>query len=217
MSSTVRHDHRTLTEWTHERLIEMIRAGALPPGGKLDEQGLSESLGISRTPLREAVARLVADSLVERVPYRGNFVRSFTAREVSDLYEVRKVLEGLAATLAVERMSQDDLEEVAHILADAASALERSDLEAYGIADQRFHELIAQRSQNQPLIDALDRLQGQIQIVRAVANQDTALVERTARERPSILAALRARDGEKASRLLQAHIEGVRIAVLSQL
>jgi DNA-binding GntR family transcriptional regulator len=155
--------------------------------------------------------------LVERVPYRGNFVRSFTAREVSDLYEVRKVLEGLAATLAVERMSQDDLEEVAHILADAASALERSDLEAYGIADQRFHELIAQRSQNQPLIDALDRLQGQIQIVRAVANQDTALVERTARERPSILAALRARDGEKASRLLQAHIEGVRIAVLSQL
>lgn len=210
-------ENQTLNQRVLARLREMIAAGAMPPGTQLDEQTLANDLGVSRTPLREAIGKLVKEGLVEHRPYRGNFVRSFTAKQVSDLFEVRKALEGLAIRLAVTRLTDDHLASFRTILSDVEEALDQHDLLGYSAADRRFHNLVRDIADNESLTEALERLGLQIQVVRTIANRDPGVVERTAHERPRILAALEARDATLAGQLMEEHIEGVRRSVVSQL
>ena len=102
-------EHYPLNRRIYYKVRELIESGVIPPGAQLDERALANDLSVSRTPLREAIATLVEEGLVERRPYRGNFVRMFTAKQVDDLYEVRKALEGLAIRLAVLRLTEEEL------------------------------------------------------------------------------------------------------------
>ena len=207
----------TLKERVYKDLLELIVAGDIPLGSQIDEREIAQQLSVSRTPLREAIGTLVKEGLVEYRPYRGNFVRSFTAEEVSDLYEVRKVLEGLAVRLAVKRLSDQDVEDLGAILDELETALEQNDLDLFSAADRRFHEAIATLSGNATLIESLNRLGLQVRILRYVANRDAEVIRRTALERPRILAALKARDAEQAAQLMEVHIEGVRRSVVAQI
>ncbi len=206
-------EHLTLNQQTYFLVRELIETGALQPGTQLDERTIASNLNVSRTPLREAIATLVEEGLVERRPYHGNFVRVLSDKQINDLYEVRKVLEGLAIRLAVPRLNEENLNSLRSILADTEQALENSDITAYSLADQRFHEAIAQICGNEFLIASLARLKRQIQLVRMRANHDPAVVQHTALERPRILAALEARDAQTAEMLMLEHIEGVRRSV----
>jgi DNA-binding GntR family transcriptional regulator len=212
-----RLEHEPLNRLIYYCVREQIESGAIPPGAQLDERSLAQDLAVSRTPLREAIATLVEEGLVEHRPYRGNFVRVFSAKQVNDLYEVRKNLEGLAIRLAVANLSEERLEQIRLILDDVQKALEQDDVIAYSAADQRFHDAIAHASENDTLIETLSRLKRQIHIVRLSANRDALVVARTAQERPRILAALEARDAELAAHLMEEHIEGVRRSVIDQM
>ncbi|MDZ7907162.1 MAG: GntR family transcriptional regulator [Gemmobacter sp.] len=97
----------------YRRLLEDIRAGSLPPGTRLRETELAERLGISRTPVREAIRQLEADGLVIHLPRQGATVRSLDYAEVIELYEMRAVLEGTAARLAARAASEVELSELA--------------------------------------------------------------------------------------------------------
>lgn len=209
--------HRTLNHHVYERLRQLVESGALLPGARLDERALADEMGVSRTPLREAIGKLVEDGLVEHRAYRGNFVRTLTVKQVNDLYLVRAALEGLAVRLAVPRLSEDHVLTVRRVLDDTFAALERGDMAAYSSADQAFHDTLARLSENEPLIAALGRLRRQIQLVRVLANRDPEVVKRTAFERPQILAALEVRDAARAAQLMEEHIDGVRRAVITQL
>jgi len=199
--------HQTLNWHVYSDIVRLISTGHYPPGTRLDEQQIAEELGVSRTPLREAISKLVKDGLVEHRPYKGNFVRQFTAREVFDLYEVRKGLESMAVRLAIPHLTDESISELRTILGEIETALIASDLEAYGFADKRFHEAIAQLSGNQTLIDLLAHLSGQVQLIRTMANQDPSVVEITAMERPEIVDAMAAGDVARAMALMEEHIE----------
>ncbi|MGH2560958.1 MAG: GntR family transcriptional regulator [Thermomicrobiales bacterium] len=209
-------EHYTLNERVYRRLREIVISGTIPLGARLDEISLAGELGVSRTPLREAIGRLTQEGLVEYRPYRGNFVRGFTVTRLNDLYEVRKVLEALAIRTAVAKLSDQQLDTLRAILGDVDTALARGDLTAYSAADRRFHAAIADFSGNEILIQSLNRLTDQIQVARVMANRDPHVVERTAHERPRILAALASRDADAAAALMEEHIEGVRRAVVEQ-
>lgn len=214
MSNRQRH---TLNQKVYQQLRRKLLRGDLAPDSQLDERQLAEELGVSRTPLREAISQLVKEGIVEHRPYRGNFVRTFTAKQVNDLYEVRKALESLAMRLAIRKLSQEHLEEIRTILDQVQEALDRGDIAAYTEADRRFHQAILQITGNETLIESLNRLAAQIQMVRILANRDPEVVERTAQERPRILAALEARDADTAARLMEEHIDGVRRSIVAQL
>jgi DNA-binding GntR family transcriptional regulator len=207
-------EHYTLNQRIYYKVRELIESGTIPAGTQLDERTLAQDLSVSRTPLREAIATLVEEGLVERRPYRGNFVRMLTAKEVNDLYQARQALEGMAIRLTVARITEADLEQLRSILATCQGALERDDMAAYSIADQQFHDAIARLSDNEVLIELLSRLRRQIQLVRISANRDPQVVRRTALERPRILSALEARDADLAARLLEGHIDGVRRSIV---
>lgn len=192
-------------------------SGAIPIGGRLDENGLARQLGVSRTPLREAIRGLVQEGLIEHRPFQGNFVRQFTCKQVQDLFEVRGALEGLAARLAVARLTDEGFRVLEEILEDVHEALEAGDMTRYSSSDRRFHSTIAQYSGNATLIESLEQLSAQIQIARVLANRDPGVVQRTANERPLILAALEARDAQEAARLVEQHIRGVFDSLSAQL
>ena len=201
--------HQTLVERIHERLSAMLAAGELVPGSRLDERALADAMRVSRTPLREAIGRLTREGLVEHRPYRGAFVRTLSATEVSEIYEVRRVLEGLAVRLAVPLLTDADIDEVHAALEATERTLAGGDLVGYAAADQRFHDLFIRVAGNGTLSETLARLRLQIQSIRLVANRDPTIVARTAVERPLIVAALEARDAETAARLMEEHIVGV--------
>jgi len=207
----------TLNERVYQRLRSSLAGGKLMPSSRLDEETLGRELGVSRTPIREAIGKLTKEGFVEYRPYQGNFVRSFSAAQVDDLYTVRQALESLAVRLAVPRLSDADIRRLIAILQEAETALERGDISAYGAADRQFHRAIAEYSGNETLIESLDRLSVQVQIIGTVANHDPGVVARTASERPRIVAALAARDAERAAALMAEHINGVREAVVGQL
>lgn len=209
--------HLTLRERIYEEIVRLIVAGELPSGTPIDEKELTEKLQVSRTPFREAIGTLAKEGLIEIKPYRGFFVRSFTRKEIDDLYELRKTLECFAVELAVPRMSDRDIACLEKVLDAAIKALRNRDMETYGLRDREFHETIAERSENAALIETLSRLALQIQICRTIANESPEFAERAAKERDDILKALRARDAAAASALMRAHISDVQSAVLARL
>lgn len=209
--------HLTLRERIRNELVRLIVTGELPAGAPIDEKQLVERLSTSRTPFREAIGTLEREGLIEIRPYRGCFVRRLSQKDVEDLYDLRETLEAMAARLAVERATAADVAALAAILDLTVRALDAGDMRAYAAQDRRFHEFIAELSDNHALVDTLSRLALQIQMCRVIANQSPEFAERAAQERDRILDAFRQRDAALAAALMREHIADVRQSVMAQL
>ncbi|QDZ12591.1 GntR family transcriptional regulator [Devosia ginsengisoli] len=207
----------TLRDHTYRSLLALILSGELPPGSPLDERALTDRLGVSRTPFREAIAVLAREGLVDVRPYRGFSVHLPSPKEIDDLYQLRRVLEGFAMRLAVENISNADIARLEQVLDAGIAALEANDLDAYGVHDTEFHATFARLSKNEPLIETLERLALRIQMGRATANRNVHFAKAAASERDAILGALRARDADRAAALMDAHIAHVQRAVSEQM
>lgn len=142
-------------------LRQRILNGSLPGGTRLFEVALAEELGISRTPIRDALMRLASEGLLDRAPSAGFVVRSFAVRDVVDTIELRGVMEGTAARLAAERGAP------AHLLAEARGVLRQIDglfadqsfdMDGYSTLNTQFHNLLAQMSQSTVLMREIDRI-----------------------------------------------------------
>jgi DNA-binding GntR family transcriptional regulator len=216
-----RVEHKTLEERVYDELVRLIAAGVLAPGAPLEEHDLAERLGVSRTPLRAAIARLVQEGLVVTAPYRGASVRRFTAKEIDGLYEVRLALEQLAVRRAAERIDAELLAALEAVVAACERAREHGDPAALAAADAEFHRLIATAADNATLAGMLGSLDLRIRGLRHVALADSEVSRGDPPRRPHnralVLAALRRHDGEAAARLIVEHIDAVRRTVVAHL
>jgi DNA-binding GntR family transcriptional regulator len=208
---------RTVNHLAYDRLSAMILTGMLRPGVRLDERLLAERMGISRTPLRGAIGQLASDGLVEHRPYQGNFVRTFTSKQIEDLYTVRKNLEGLAIRLAAPKLPGAGLDELRQTIDRCRKALDQGDIEEFEQTDRDFHAIILRFSENETLVESLKRLGLRIQLLRHMANRVPHLPEVTVNEREVILQALERGDVEGAVVGMDQHIEGAQRAVLNQI
>jgi DNA-binding GntR family transcriptional regulator len=208
--------HIPVNQQVYLHILNMMLSRHLVPGSRLDEQALATEMGVSRTPLREAIGRLVEKGLVEYRPYQGSFVRVFTADEIRGIYQVRRSLEELAIRSAISNMTPQLLQEIRDILDDLELAMNRGDIAAVNRTDRLFHMTIARGSGNPTLIAFLDDLDHQVQIIRSIANQNPEVVQQTALQRPQILAALEERDADTAARLIGEHIDYVCQSVLAE-
>jgi DNA-binding GntR family transcriptional regulator len=204
-------DHQSLRERIVRRLRDAIVAGDLSANSRLPEPELAKRLGVSRTPLREAVRQLAAEGLVTTVPRVGTFVSEIRSRDVEDIFAIRAVLEGLAARQAAENPDLAKAAILPEILAEQQK--KTRDYRVYHEAAGRFHAAIFALSGNQRLQAMYQSLTHQVARLRSLSLATPKRPEVSFREHRRVAAAILRGRGEEAERLMRTHVEGARMVV----
>jgi DNA-binding GntR family transcriptional regulator len=172
---------------------------------RMDERQIAESLGISRTPIREALARLAQDDLVQIVPRKGVFVRRKSREEILDMVVVWAALESMAARLATTNATDADLESLRRFAMKHSSAAGRADIEEYSDANIKFHQTILELSGCALLRTTADGLFTHMKAVRRRAMGESDRARRSVADHMQIIEALTERDGDLAARRVREH------------
>lgn len=192
----------------YERLYTAVIGRHIEPGERLSIPNLAEQLGVSRSPVREAVQRLVQDGLATEEPRRGAVVATLDLSDVLPLYELREVLEGFAARLASDRADAKEISSLEQVVTSHRKAVEEGDRKRQIELDMLFHKGVREASRNSELAGTLERVQGRITI--AMLSSEESWHAQALAEHEAILAALRDRSADEAERLAVAHIARVR-------
>ncbi|HEV7317396.1 MAG TPA: GntR family transcriptional regulator [Ensifer sp.] len=194
--------HDTLV--THLR--DMIIEGDLSPGTRLHEGQLGEQLGVSRTPLREAIKFLASEGLVELVPSRGAVVKRFTAKDIQDMLTVLRTLEELAGKLACEAASDAGIAEVRALHDEMVRRYNAGDRLQYYKLNQQIHSAIVQLAANTTLTDTHGMLQTRLKRIRFIALDRPEKWAAAVAEHEEMIVALEARDKAQLSEILGRHL-----------
>ncbi len=205
---------RNLKEAVYERLKENIVRGKLPAGTKLGEINLAQKLGVSRTPLREAINRLEQDGFVKMIPRRGAFVKKHSLQEILENLEMREVLEGLAGRLAARHATPEMIRRMKSCFRGFSGGNVEGSISPYAHQNIRFHNLIIQASQNQKLIAIIRNLFDQMDMVRLHTIVLPGRARKSLSEHSAIIRYIEKGQAQKVERELRAHIADLRRAVL---
>ena len=208
MTSDLMAPDVSLRDRVLEEVKERIIAGDLPTGARLHERNLSQELGVSRVPLREAILTLAAQGLVEMKPRIGAFVRPMTKDYVEDLFAIRMALEPLAASLAATNRDDAQLAELGRLLDAERAALVAGDDKRGSLVNADFHLEILRASGNQLLFAIMAPLQSQIQ--RLFRRTITSMSHQLSEDHGVMLEALRAHDAEGAAEAARRHVQDTR-------
>lgn len=197
-------EYKPLRDIVFENLREAILNGNLTPGQRLMEVQLAETLGVSRTPVREAIRKLELEGLVVMIPRKGAYVADMSIKDIVEVLEIRANLEGLAAYLATERMTNDDIKNLEKI----SNQINRnSSLEEFLKKDVEFHEYIFKATNNKRLHQLINSLWEQVYRFRVSYISDEESIDNIINEHKSILKAIKNRDSELAEKYAKEHIE----------
>lgn len=188
----------------YRQLLDEVSRGDLLPGARLRETELAERLGVSRTPIREAIRQMEADGLVVHVPRHGASIRVLDYSEVMELYEMRAVLEGTAARLAARAASDIELDELMALNEELANAPDPQD--AYEL-NRQFHMTLLDAAKNRYLIKSVNALQKTLLILGPSTLLEPERADQAVGEHRDILVALKNRDGAQAEAAMRVHIE----------
>ena len=183
-----------------------IITGHYNPGESLVESKLAEELGVSRTPIREAIRLLELEGLVETTPNKGAVVLGISAKDVEDIYAIRQLVEGLAARWAAERITPYEIKELQKILDLMEFYANRQDLEETANLDNKFHQLIYEASGSKILNLTLSNLHQYVQLARMESLKVPRRIENTIREHRCIVESFLERNAEKAEEALSKHV-----------
>ena len=198
-----------LADQACDALRTAILDGSLTPGHPLSVPELARSLGISRSPVHQAVQRLVAAGLANEVPHKGAVVAEYGLRDLYEVNELRLALESLAARLAAGRLGGGDRRALELHLAAHRQAVTAGDTEGYVAADNAFHAAICRASGNSRLVESLERLLHQRLLTHHTAARVGGRMAEAHEEHQEIAQALFGGDPEAAENAMRRHIQGV--------
>jgi DNA-binding GntR family transcriptional regulator len=198
----------------YRRLMADIRAGTIRPGDRLLEVELAQRLGISRTPVREAIRLLEADGLVIHLPRQGATMRSLDAGEVTELYEMRGVLEGTAARLAARSASGVEVDDLTAINAEMAAT--PGDPGRLRDLNRQFHAALLAAARNRFLARAVEGMQKTLLILGPTTLTEPPRARAAVAEHAAVLDALRRRDESGAEAAMRQHVAAAHAARLRQ-
>jgi DNA-binding GntR family transcriptional regulator len=189
------------------RVRDMVIEGTLSPGTRIHEGNLGQELGVSRTPLREALKYLASEGLLELAPGRGAVVRSFSAKDVQDSLIVLAGLEDLAGRLACVHASDDQIRDIRRIHDEMMQRYAVRDRLSYFKLNQSIHSAILKASGNEPLADVHGVLQARLRRIRYVGNESPEKWAAAVADHEDMITALEARDGDRLARVLAGHMQ----------
>jgi len=202
-------DSQTRSSGSVERIYRVIKARAIAftikPGERLNEVALARELSVSRTPLREALNRLVAEEFLRWLPRRGYVVRELDSKEIFDLYEFRTALEVSAAKMACERATDEEIEELSRFVESRSKNADESDTLRVVSLDEEFHERLVALSGNHEMVRVLRNVNARIRFVRWI-DMEKGRRAITQGEHAGVLDALKRRNADVVALCLHDHI-----------
>ena len=211
------NEYLPLRDVVFNTLRQAILRGELKPGERLMELALAERLGVSRTPIREAMRKLELEGLVVMVPRRGAQVANITEKDLNDVLEVRIALENVAIEKACTRMTEEGMEAIERAAREFERMIEEKDLVNMAQADVAFHEAIYEAADNKRLMQVLNNLREQIYRYRVEYLKEDETRDELVREHRELMLAIRNKDIQAAQDISFRHIENQRKAIVQSI
>ena len=199
---------------TYERILDEIRAGTLIPGERLTESNIAERFGISRTPVREAMRQLESDGLITHTPRSGSTIRKLDYSEVSELYEMRAVLESTAARFAARAASDVEVSELLSIHEAMCAETQTRQLDKL---NQQFHRCLLDAARNRFLLSAVRSIEKTQLILGPSTFHESDRHAQSNKEHEKLLDTIKSRDPVNAEQAMRTHIESAHRVRLRQL
>ena len=209
-------NHKPLREMVYEELKMQILKGAIIPGTRMMEVELAEEMGVSRTPIREAIRKLEKEGLVTIEPRRGAYASMISTEDMVEILEVRQDLEGLAAYFAADRMTDAQMEELRKESERYNDAVRRGNMEDMIKHDTRYHHIIVESCRNKILVQMIEQLQELVLRFRYIYYDNFRRAENMPEEHEAIVAAIAEGNADKARAAADIHIERLKELVLKE-
>ncbi len=200
-----------------ERLRVLIDSGELAPGTRLNEIELCNTMGVSRTPLREAIRSLATEGLIELQPNRGAIVSIVSQEDVTEILPIMASLEGLGGRLAAMHMDQSKIAQVRKIHDQMIAHYKNNEVAEYFETNRLIHELITEGSGNQTLVDTINSLSAKVRRARFSAQMTQESWAKAVSEHEEMIAALEAQDPDRLEAILVQHVETKRATILGSI
>lgn len=198
-------------------LRQAILTGELKPGERLMEIHLANKLGVSRTPIREAIRKLELEGLVTMIPRRGAEVAQITEKSMNDVLEVRRAMDALCTELACERISEEEIQALKTASDNFAEAAKTKDVRKCAQADVAFHDIILKATGNMRLVQLVNNLAEQMYRYRFEYLKDVSRYSSLTEEHRLIFESIKNRDKEAAIRAAELHIDNQEKAIINQI
>lgn len=208
-------NYKPLREIVFESVRGAIISGVLKPGERLMEVQLAEKLGVSRTPIREAIRKLELEGLVIMMPRKGAYVADLSLKDITDVLEIRAALEGMAAGLAALRITDEEIEELELTALQFHQALEADDFDMIVQKDIEFHDRIFRATRNDKLLQITNNLREQVQRFRIMYINKSNKSKDLAKEHYEIAEAISKRNIDMAEKIAKKHIENAEKYILT--
>ena len=206
--------YKPLRDVVSEALREAIVGGVLKPGERLMEIQLAEELGVSRTPVREAIRKLELEGFVIMMPRRGTYVADLSIKDINEVFEIRTALDVLAAGLAVERITEEELEQMERLLVEIGEYIEQGDLDKVVDIDSKFHDVLYRASRNDRLVGIISNLSEQFTRFRSISIAYPGRIKNTLEEHSRLVEAIAQRNVEAAQQMAREHMENAEQTLL---
>ncbi|MBR1476528.1 MAG: GntR family transcriptional regulator [Lachnospiraceae bacterium] len=210
-------EYLPLRDVVFNTLRKAILTGDLKPGERLMEIHLADKLGVSRTPIREAIRKLELEGLVVMIPRRGAQVAEITEKSMSDVLEIRRAVDALCAELACERITDEELKRLNSARLDFEKAVEGKDVTVIAQADVSFHNIIVQATGNQRLVQLVENLSEQMYRYRFEYIKDFSGHPAIIKEHAAICEALKKRDKLAAAESCRVHIDNQKKSIIARI
>lgn len=211
------NEYLPLRDVVFRTLRQAILRGELKPGERLMEIKLANKLGVSRTPIREAIRKLELEGLVIMIPRKGAEVADITEKSLTDVLEVRRALEELSARLACDRITEEEIQELINAADTFRKTLKSKDITVIAEADVHFHDVIYTATKNQKLIQLLNNLHEQMYRYRIEYLKNKEVYPQLLKEHEEIITHIRKREKENAVQIVCRHIDNQVDAVMDKI
>ena len=208
----------TRREFAYTRIKDAIRNSQLKPGEPLTETRLSKLLGISRTPVREALQQLVQEGLAESVPGHAVTVANRTIQDLLDVLHIRSLLEPEQARLVAEAITDEQLEALETVTERLVRTAQRHDLLNWAVEDAAYHEILKEACPNRLLSETVIQLKTRVHHMANIdTHTDPARLKACTEEHRAVVEALKTRDGNLAREAMEAHIDALTNSLLRRI
>ena len=204
-----RHDRRKVTDWVYEEVRQAIIELRLQPGEPLREATMAEQLGVSKTPVREALARLEQEGLVETTSFKGAVVSGYSPQDLQEIYELRELLEGAAVRAAAATASPETVARLEGLVNESRDLRSKDDLEGLAALLGTFDLVIYDQVANERIRALIENLKAHLARIGRLSEEIPGRVKASVEEHAAIVDAIAARDADGAERAMRAHIRSV--------